>query len=317
MSFEGEGAEVLKEVRVARICDGLGFGEGPISYSDRLDIDQSTRARVEALITSPDILVVVEADDDGCGDGREVGVIHEGQKIRERSLHRAKVFGGGATMAAASDIGLGRARNMSLHSVFDTAKGTIFDAGLSYGAHTGSHADDEQSGCGAVDKAPVIIAITEQYHQQIAGTIAALGVDTAGLEGIFENYKQFGRDIQGQEYRGAEVVNDIKRDGRVVKELNGEHLEMYIVLNNVEGKTVNQQKVRESSDGKVQVFGIDLWRLMQLSQKLYPEDRGFSDSDRHVAFLSELVYTLSTAATLTKGDLPVYMVSPENELVAV
>lgn len=316
MFTDAERKEEPMDINIQRVSEGLGFGEGAISHAERADVSPETRARVEAFIASPDILVPVEADDDGCGDGRETGIIYEGAEIRKRSLHRAKVFGAGSVMAAAARIGLGHAGESSLYEVLDAAKSTLVDRGLTYGAHTGKHANDEKSDCGAVDKAPIIITNVEKYRQPIAGTIAALGVDTAGLEEVIDAFGQYGRDIQGQEYYGAQVVDSIRREGRVVKELNGEHLEMYIVLNNVAGKTVNQEKVRAISGGEVQVFAVDLWRLTELAETLYPEEKGFSDADRHEALLGELVYTLGTAATLTKGDLPVYMVSAERELAA-
>lgn len=316
MSIEGERKEVLMEVRVQRITDGLGFGEGGISHTERQDVDTETLDRVENVLTSPDILVPVEADDDGCGDGREVGVIYEGDEIRNRSLNRSKVFGGGAMMSAAARIGLGHARGENLYETIDEARSLLIDRGLPYGAHTGPHASEEKSDCGAIDKAPIIITNVEKYRNEIAGTITALGIDTTGLDEVINAFGEYGKAIQGQDYSGAKVVNGIRREGRVVKELKDEHLEMYIALNNVPGMTINQEKVREISGGKVQVFGVDVWRMQEQSTSMYPEDKGFSDADRHEAFLSELVYTLSTAATLTKGDLPVYMVSSQAELVA-
>jgi len=316
MSSGSERKEDLMDFRVQRISDGLGFGEGTISYADRAGSEVSPKilARVETLIESPEILVPVQASDDGCGDGREVGIVYEGSEVRNRSLNRAKIFGGGATMAAASSIGLGHARGQNLHETFDTAAALLVDRGLDYGAHRDNHAHGENSGCGAIDKAPINIGNVVKYRQPITETIKALGVDTSGLDNVIEAFGQYEKETANQTYSGAKVVEDIQRRGRVVKELKDNHNEMFVILNDVAGKTVNQGKVREVSNGAVQVFAVDTWHLSALAEAMYPESKGFSDSDRHEALLSELVYTLATAATLTKGDLPIIMISPEREL---
>jgi hypothetical protein len=58
--------------------------------------------------------------------------------------------------------------------------------------------------------------------------------------------------------------------------------------------------VRDVTGGKTQLFDVDIWRLKEIAYALH----GGSDYDQ--AFISELVYTLGVAATLTRGDLPVY-----------
>ena len=100
------------------------------------------------------------------------------------------------------------------------------------------------------------------------------------------------------------MVGEIIDSGKIVKELTGKHLEMYIVLNDVEGYTVNQELVREVSGDQVQVFAVDVWRLKELAAELYEQPE-----EQALALKSMLVYTLAVAATLTKGDLPVYLAS--------
>lgn len=45
--------------------------------------------------------------------------------------------------------------------------------------------------------------------------------------------------------------------------------------------------------------------MQELAMREYPDDQ----QKQNEAFLSELVYTLGVSATLTKGDLPVYLVN--------
>jgi hypothetical protein len=319
------------KVKVTKIVDGLGFGKGSISHDDRTDVDAGLLAKVEAAVTSEDILVPVDKDksgnmldDDGCGDGRGVRRVLEGAtKEHSRSLNRAKVFGGGSAMVAAIFIGIGKAKGKTLSEIFTMAIASLHERFASFGAHTDTHAQGDNTGCGAIDKAPAIIINAVEFQREISGAIASLGIDISGLDAIFSRYQDFAARVQGQTYIANEVMQEIASKGKIIKELDADHREMYIVLNTKYGYTVNQRLIREVSDGKVQVFAVDVWRLQELVRKLYPIDLAAEESlqqktldTQHIAFLAELVYTLSVAATLTKGDLPVYVVSEVHESAA-
>ena len=105
-------------------------------------------------------------------------------------------------------------------------------------------------------------------------------------------------------YSGRKVIDRIVGTGKVIKKLGGDHRERRIILNTVRGYTVNQQLIRKGTDGRAQAFAVDIPRLEDIATKLFPDDAEGSSQ----AYLSELIYTLSTAAVLTKGDLPVYMI---------
>jgi hypothetical protein len=318
--MHGEKGEMMPEVHVQRLADGLGFGEGQISHNDRVDeVDEETRHAVEGLIESPRILVKVDVDssgrrldDDGCGDGRGVRRIFEGLTEKFKSLNRSKVFAGGAGMTMASMVGLGQTAGTTLRSAFSGAIHRLQDREIGFGAHTDDGHSDENGGCGAIDKAQTVLKNVGKYRDQISGVMTdVLGLDDTGMDGVFKNYADYADDVADEDYKGKEVAGEIIDSGKIVKELTGKHQEMYIVLNDVEGYTVNQQIIREVSGEKVQVFAVDLWRLKELAAQLYdtPEQQA-------LALKSMVVYTLATAATLTKGDLPVYLTSSVLQPVA-
>lgn len=302
---------------IQKIVDGLGYGEGPVSTTERTDVTPDLVASMEAVISSEKILVDVDRDkngepidDDGCGDGRGVKEIWEGFKRRFKSLNRAKVFGAGVAMSAADEIGSGRATGSSLNDTFLGAIGKLKAAGLNFGGHTDDHAHGTNCGCGAIDKAPQTVANVIKYEDKIRGSISALGADATGLDEIFGNYKAFHEaSPEYDDFSGVEIMEAIRGEGKVTKRLEGPHKEWFIVLNTIPGKTINQDAIREASEGKLQVFGVDVWRLQEIAEKLHPED----PEAQHEAFLSKLVYTLSVAATLTKGDLPVYVVDKQQQ----
>lgn len=313
----------MPKIDVQRIVDGLEFGEGAISHKERVEeVGGEKMQAVEEALTSGELIVPIDVDaeghpvdDDGCGDGRVWKRVFRGAIEKFRSLRRAKVFGGGAAMATATTIGLGTAVKDSLQNAFSNGINLLKQAKIDFGGHTDSHSHGPNCGCGALDKAPAVIVNAVKYADQIKASITGLGIETDGLDDVLSNYEDYAAQIpkNAVDYSGADVMGKIIDSGKIVKELDGTHNEMYIVLNLVEGHTIDQDKVRELSDGDIQVFVVDVWRLKSLANRLYADQ---SSEVRHKAFLSELVYTLGVAATLTKGDLPVYVVSPQPELAA-
>jgi hypothetical protein len=318
--FNGERMESVIETEVLEIApEGLGFGEGNISLQSRHhEIGHEGLQTIKEALQSNDVIVPVSkdnfgslVDDDGCGDGRKVSRIFEGDQERKKSLSRPKVFGGGATMAVATLIGLDKTDGKDLRQVFSDGIAHLHGNTIGFGAHTDTHAKGENCGCGAIDKAPTIIKNAVRFKDSIRASIGALGVSTEGLDEVEEAYENYAEIMNTDTYSGADVMSEIIGSGKVVKELEDEHKEVVIVLNMVEDHTLNQSVVRDISGHKAQAFAVDVWRVKQLADRLYASE---SDGQRHKAFLSQLVYTLSTAGTLTKGDLPVIAIQNQQML---
>ena len=302
------------EFMVTRISDGLGIGEGSISgVSIANNVGEDVMQRADAAISSSSILVDVgtddngaPVDDDGCGDGRITKVVMKGREPRRRSLNRAKVFGGGSAMAVADLIGSGEAAD-TLVDTFGKAINILSEHMIDFGAHTAEHVSSEdKSGCGAIDEAPTILNRVIQNQAVITEQLRALGIAAEGLDVIFENFKTCNDRFANQAYRGLDVMNLIVDRGKIVKQLGGAHVEARIILNYVPGKTIDQGLIHSVSDGKVDVFGVDVWRIQDLAKGLHSNDE---QAELH-ALQSMLVYTLAVAIVLTKGDLPVYTIKP-------
>jgi hypothetical protein len=271
-------------------------------------------ANFQKLRNSDEILVDVDLgddgqvlDDDGCGDGRGVGKtfskLNPGFK---RSLNRAKVFGGSVAMTVASEIANSEA-DENLLSAYTTAISSLRSKMIDFGGHTDNHAHGNNCGCGAIDKAPVIINAASKYSGQISEVmVGALGINNDLTNAVLAKYDDYGQRMKTDNYSGSAVMENIIESGVVVKELEDDHKEIAVVLNMVDGKTINQAAIREVSGGKAQVFAVDVWRLKSISERLYG-----SAEDQGKAFASMIVYTLATAAILTKGNLPVYLSSED------
>lgn len=312
------------QFEVTRLVDGLDFGEGTISMRDRIHanddpLEHEDVIKLEAAIQRPELLVSISLDsegkpirDDGCGDGRGVArIFKRGIEVLKKSLNRAKVFGGGLTMAVSARIGLGIAKEESLQDNFSASKKDLLEKKIDFGAHTDGCAHGESCGCGAIDQAPQIVVNANKYKQQIAGVVHVL---TAGnheeqyLEEVQQNFADSEASLLSAPYSGRKVIGEVHDEDKVVKELEGDHKETHIIINTIPGTTVDQDYVRAQTDGKAQAFAVDEWRLRQISIELYD-----TVEDQEKAYLSMLVYTLATAATLTKGDLPVYVITASNE----
>ncbi|MCE7936724.1 hypothetical protein DYH10_02975 [Candidatus Saccharibacteria bacterium CPR2] len=308
-----------KEYSIRLIApNGLGFGEGDIS-AKKVGVEARDAVK-DAVETRPDSVLVdidEEASDDGCGDGRFAEKVFNRFGEFKRSLNRAKVFGGSAIMMGAALIGMGRVndKDESLNEVFKSSIGLLMERGIDFGAHTDDHAHGENCGCGAIDKAPDIIRNVGKYHDHIVGSLRALlgdDVDNDIVKNVLGSFRNYSQGANNENYSGKDVKNEIVSKGKIVKELEGSHKEVAIIINTVRGKTVNQGWVREITNNNAQVFAVDMWRLEDISHQAFD-----NDVEKQKALLSMLVYTLSTAATLTKGDLPVYIVSEKTEMATV
>lgn len=303
--------------------EGTGYGEGLISVAKRLNdpedpLTSEIMNDVHAVITGAEVLVPIESDDDGCPDGRRAGRLMKGLKSMEHTYSRAKAFGGGLTQSVATQVGLGRAKT-GLKKLFKSEAQELDEAGVDYGAHTHTHASGDKCGCGAIDEAPVIVGNTSEYKDEIKDTLTALsgllnhnGVDASSknIDEILTNYEEYKQKYQNDDYKGKEVMEGVLEKEKVVAELEDDHLEVAIIINTVDGMTFKQELVRSVTNDVAQVFPIDLPRKINIAAKRYKDE---SEEVKSKAVLSMLAYALSTAATLTDGTLPVYIIEPVEE----
>ncbi|HMS93486.1 MAG TPA: cadmium-containing carbonic anhydrase [Candidatus Saccharibacteria bacterium] len=320
--------------------DGLGFGEGGISVKSQIEqgilMPNTPRHIHEFLINNPNAFKQVEVDDDGCGDGRPwTKIIQEyrdenGDKKVQffgKSKLRAKVFGGGLVTAASmwrAIQGVPRdEQTVGGDRVFMSSKLAIRE--FSHGAHSDDHAEGENCGCGAIDKYPVITANAIKYRPQITGVLEALYGDEfennkSEIEQVFGVYEALA-ESNGYfaDASGKQSMEQILDSGAVVKELAGHHIEETIVINDVEGTTLDQQFFTETvkNAGRderpriVQAFSVDVWRgkaIVDEVVEIAHEEDPMADLDqvRKLAYADFLIRTLAVAGTLTAGDLPVY-----------
>jgi len=313
--------------------EGLGFGEGSISVEEQVKSGESDRSAIRAAIelvrTDQDVFVPVdsEADDDGCGDGRTCGKmiyrmldpITKQIQVFKRSLRRAKLFGGGLIASSSMWRAVEGAptRGQTLDGDRRFMAEQLKSHGVNFGAHTDEHAEGDKCGCGAIDRYDDITRNVNVYRPQIMQTLRLLyGDDYAENEGaindVFDMYSQLQDEYLG-DVTGRDTMDFIESEGAVVKQLEGKHLEDMVVLNDVEGTTLDQALLRQKLADQglspnIQAFVVDVWRGRMYADLVadVASERGI---DRDVAFQRAyadfLIRTLAVSATLTKGDQPV------------
>ena len=327
MSGEEEKSMEQLQVKITKLSEGLGFGDGSISGHElRGSAGAECVAAAEAIINSPAIISRVDAnsegllfDDDGCADGRKTKKIFHGVVEKTVSKIRQKVFGGGVAMATAYEIGSGQSSGVPLQSVFSNGISALKRVGLNFGAHTADRVaagrEDFDSGCGAIDKAPEAIIAIGAHEDKVYSVLGVFGISHEEAQPVIENFKAYALASYGQDYSGRSVVERIMEEGKVVKQLEGTHVEFALVIMDIEDCTVNQAAVREATNGKLDVFATDLPRLRKIAKQLTIEST--DPTAERTAFISELTYTLGVSGVITKGDLSVYLVESAKQLALV
>ncbi len=337
MSVEGNGIDMHERLQKESITTkilsrvGLGYGEGGISVKTQLErgelSNESLDGAIEIVTTDPSVFVPVEADDDGCGDGRATSRIYRFLdkitnkiEIFKRSVPRAKIFGGGLIVASSMWRTV-QGQPGGIESLDDdrhTMARILKDKGVKFGAHTAdSHTNDTKCGCGAIDSYREITTNAGMFRENIEGTLELLYGDEYdtnkdAVAHVFDLYSSLNESYYKDE-TGTKTMAFIESQQAVVKELTDKHREDMVVLNNVEGTTLNQDKLRERLVEKglspdIQAFVVDVWRgrmYAELVAKEAKEKLGMDEKWAYqVAYADFLIRTCATSATLTAGDQP-------------
>lgn len=315
--------------------DGVGFGDGSIGTATRLERGDLTAEAVDAAIdivcTSEQAFVDVDPaiTDDGCGDGRPVVETwvtdDEGNEIHySKSYARAKLFGGGLVVGASMWRAINGTPEAGMTVLGDRSlvASELEKRGIKFGAHCDSHASGDACGCGAIDQYPAISAYVVKYKQQILDTLKAVFYKDAygdvepAVEQVIASYELLAaNETYFSNASGAQTMDLLADVKTVIKKLDGEHKEAIVVLNDVEGTTLDQPRMGELLRSRgvtesVQAFAVDTWRGRMYADALaqIAHEHGVSEDIgylKQVAYADFLIRTLAVAAKLTAGDLPV------------
>lgn len=323
---------------------GYGDPESTISYDKQLktgELREDVAARSREIITSGECLCAVTDSDDGCIDGRpaeELLYVDESgefytKPIEDASEHiREKVAGGGYVTGYAMYVGLGL-KGTSPDEDFRLVGEMTNSKKLCCGAHTAGHGGGDSTGCGANDKVSEILANGVVFREQIAAStqalleVAGVAFDSTIFNRVVNNWDEAAQDtsysdVSNGKARFNVIQDNIKKaqlaDGgtkavAVSKNLAGGHNEDFIVVNYVDGHSFSQADFASQlsasfpdipTEKTAQVFAVDVPRIIKLAQAI----GGDNEQTVTEALYAGVAYQLATAATLTDGSLPVFLI---------
>lgn len=178
--------------------------------------------------------------------------------------------------------------------------------GFAPGGHRDEHNLGQSSvGCGAIDGMDRILATMTQKglvddHKRVVKLLM-------GEQFNRDNYLRIMgaavvvNDRSEDYFRGREAIIDIleKKAKKSIATLKGDHQECLVVVNLVPGTTLASNRLADTYDG-MQAFGYDLWRSMQMADKLLPRPDQRLDRERFV--MARVMSTVATLMALTDGS---------------
>lgn len=180
---------------------------------------------------------------------------------------------------------------------------------LRLGFAPGGHRDDNSQGlavgCGAIDGMNTILATMTRPelvddHKRVVKLLL-------GSQFNRDNYLRImGAAVvvngRSDEYfRNREAIIDIleARARDSIATLKGDHHECLVIVNLVPDTTLASNRLDAAYDG-IQAFGYDLWRSMQMAEKLLPRPDQAMDRERFV--MARVMSTVATLMALTDGS---------------
>lgn len=334
----------VPDMNIQEITSALtptGNPDAGISIEKRLadgSLSEHQLAACREVLMQPDCFVAVSEKDCGCIDGRVAHKVTfhdaDGNVVARKKdaltithHNRAKVAGGGYGTQLAAWIGAfghGESMNDDLRAV--GAHST--DSGVICGAHTGDHETESSTDCGAIDKTiPILRRAVENKDALLKNLEAALSLmredfDQETATAVLKNWHNACKDQQYVASDHPEQRMRIIRDEiiphaqeqlgskdhpvAVIKQLKGDHGEVAIVLNIVEGTTLSQRKYAQSMRNRLELskddvipeaFCVDLWRVQELADT-------YRNNELHQNVLHAAVaFQLATDNQLTDGTL--------------
>lgn len=309
--------------------EGLGFGEGLLSVAtyDRDGVlERRTIQRVQEAVRDKKMYRTVERQDDGCGDGRPVVSVTANNNDHS-ALLRAKVFGGGLVTAASMWRVLDGAPRNGQKVLGD--RGFIADQldslSVMYGGHVDELSQGVDIGCGAIDHYEAISRAIVTYRDEISSILPRLYGRTYDevlpyVDSVFARYTQL---FEYPEYftnsSGSHAFDVLREHGALIPTLAGFHREVAVVLNDIRDTTFDQQRLFRvtqrhiDTSKRAQVFSIDTWRgadyaavVASIACRIAGDDEQY-EQRRMMAHADFLIRSVAVIATLTTGDLPVFV----------
>lgn len=209
--------------------------------------------------------------------------------------------------------------------------------GIGFGGHIDTHQHGWNTGCGAVDNINLILDLIKRPEAQLQLRGLARLIMGDAYDGSYIANEVIGRMLflnallpsympresgkQNGEFLYKKTIVELIRkhsDGEheSVPQLSGNHNEIAIILNSLQGTTIDTDRLSFDHNNEIQVFGWDLWEVYEEAARLYPynvhatpasQQRAVAKQSKHVTIRTLL--GVATTMVLTDGSLKVVTVS--------
>ncbi len=211
--------------------------------------------------------------------------------------------------SAGGSYGLAIAKNLSDDINIDDVKdeksylSKIYNRIKSRGKKIGVHDDNHPGGCGcgACAKAKEIVGYISTDIDKMISVYDQLDIPFGSVaESIKNKADSLFRSDEFFDENRTDALNVATEEGGQCAVLEGEHKELFVFLNFVKGKTVDQEAIRAEYGDNYDLFVVDVWSFENAAEVL-------SDtSDEKGRFIAALaLYNLATASQLSSENMPI------------
>ena len=276
---------------------------GKISLNSFLGSGLATKDQIDSLISNIEkyFVKVNTKANTRCIDGRydpEFDADNLGPQVPGGSI--------GATLAYRLSAGRDKLLESNFATDADDMIGRLATINLKPGGHRDNHADCKSAvGCGAIDKMnqAVHLLSDSQYTKSIHDLSKAL-IGSSFNEDNF--YQILGEatllNSQSEKYfeNRLNSIKDLEKKAKnSIATLIGEHRECLVIANYVSGTTLAENNLLKDFEG-VQVFNYDVWRSLDLADKLFPKIK--DKKNKELFIMARAMTAIATLMCLTDGS---------------
>ncbi len=289
---------------------------GAVSLAAVLEANPAANAAIQPALAALDgYMVVAESSaPTRCIDGRKSTSYRS--EVPGSHKSGAQLTGGTGVVALAYRMAQPESANATFLQDLRHVVESLKRANLGIGDHIDDHhtPTDEDTGCGAVDKMPLIVERIVQ--PSAASQITMLAHSLLGksydvnlarrLTGRVAQFLPTAADYFGRttdnhyafKQQSVQILRELA-PADPIEVLTGTRQEKGLMINTVPETTFNRDAFSADHQDIIQLFNYDAWFVPSVAQALFPKDL----LAQQVFALFHVMYSLATAMVLTDGSL--------------
>jgi len=277
----------------------FGLGVGSIGIEGRTDIERAKlQQMVEGLAGGEFNVPVNQVVPIGCVDGR----------TKEDGSREEVPCAAGGSLSTVYALALADDGHMSDMSELELTKNTL-QLMSSRGHETGVHGDDHgPCGCGACAKAGEVFKYITEKSDAIITALSALGVVVTDEQKQLIVKNADTKLSQGNFFAEdrSSILAAAQNVGAGYEALVGQHNELLVAINTVEGTTIDRTKIRDLYGAQYDIFVLDAWSIRKAAEAA--STTGYPEETENIS-AAMFMQNVATAAVLGNGSLGIVTVT--------